>query len=718
MKSLSPAQVLQQSFGFQQFRGQQKEIIDHLLQGKDAMVLMPTGGGKSICYQLPALILPGLTIVVSPLIALMKDQVDALRLNGVAAEFLNSTLDYYQQQSILQQLENGQLKLLYVAPERLMANEGAFLKKLKQHQVSLFAIDEAHCISHWGHDFRPDYRLLENVKTVYPSVPMVALTATADKLTRQDIVKKLNLKAPGIFVSSFNRANIRYTVVPKRDSYESLLQFLSKFPGEGGIIYCLSRASTESLAVKLEEDGFQALPYHAGLNRETRELHQNKFQKDEVQIIVATIAFGMGIDKSNVRFVVHMDLPKNIESYYQETGRAGRDGLPSEVLLFYSFGDVIKMKNFINLPDHPHQEKILHKKLMQMSSFCEINTCRRQFLLRYFDEESGDYCGECDHCLGKYEKVESTVPAQKVLSAVARLKESYGAGYLVDFLKGSSSQRIKSYHKSLKTFGVGNEWSGSQWKDFIDDLVTNNYLEKSTGSYPVLKLNEESWKVLKGESEVWLRKRKKQVVVQTERNETEGLIKELYQDLKILRRQIADSEGLAPYLILSDASLQELATYLPLKTTDLTLISGFGKIKTEKYGFAFLATIKDYCEQAGLVSRMANKRNAPRKRSSNGPGPLSSTKLESFKLFQAGNSIEEIAQKRTLTTSTVETHLAHFISTGDLNLDAMVDTEKQVTIKKGVDTWDGVSLKALKDRLGKDVSYGEIKMVMAEMSRK
>src|SRR5690554_3031170 len=416
-----PIAILKSKFGFSGFRQNQKEIISRVLSKKDTLVLMPTGGGKSLCYQIPALIFEGVTIVISPLIALMKGQVDALRINGSAAAFLNSSQSTSEQSSIIHQLENSQLKLLYLAPERLLGKEGKFVEYLKGLNVSLIAIDEAHCISQWGHDFRPEYLMLARLKEELPEVPVIALTATADRLTQKDILSKLALKAPQTFLSSFNRANIVYLVEPKRNSYQRLLEFLEKHQEDSGIIYALSRQSTEDLAERLTLEGYAARPYHAGLEKATKEQHQEQFLKDEVKIIVATIAFGMGIDKSNVRYVVHMDLPKNLESYYQETGRAGRDGLPSQALLFYSYADVLKLKGFATVDNNPEQTRIMLKKLDQMADYCQVRSCRRKYLLNYFDEEAPEQCGSCDVCLTDYEKIDGTVIAQKALSAVARL---------------------------------------------------------------------------------------------------------------------------------------------------------------------------------------------------------------------------------------------------------------------------------------------------------
>src|SRR5687767_13041978 len=497
-------EVLKHQFGFDSFRMNQEAAISAVLTKRDAVVLMPTGGGKSLCYQIPALMMDGLTVVISPLIALMKDQVDALRANGVEASFLNSTQTAAEQVNVFQKVHSGELKLLYVAPERLLQSGDQFIDFLRGINISLFAIDEAHCISSWGHDFRPEYLRLAALKREFPSVPLIALPATADNLVRKDIVERLQIGDAEVFVSSFNRPNIYYGVEPKRNSYGQLLNFLAERKDQSGIIYCLSRNSVESLAADLRSEGFSALAYHAGLDKKDRDRHQELFLRDETKIIVATIAFGMGIDKSNVRFVVHMDLPKNIESYYQETGRAGRDGLPSEALLFYSGGDIVKLKSFAEVEGDARQSEIMLKKLDVMAKFGDLKTCRRKFLLNYFSEEMAEDCGNCDNCTKVFEKFDGTVIAQKALSAVYRTGQRFGMSYVIDFLRGSQAQTIRDEHKNLKTYGIGADISKHCWFEYFKDLVAQGYLAQTEGTYPLIVLTEKSNDVLTGGTRVEL----------------------------------------------------------------------------------------------------------------------------------------------------------------------------------------------------------------------
>ena len=715
---MTPIQALQKYFGYSEFRHEQEAIIQHILNGQDVLTLMPTGGGKSLCYQLPAVLMDGLTIVISPLIALMKDQVDSLNVNGIPAAFLNSSQSPNEQQRITDQLKNNQIKLLYLAPERLFGSGNNLINFLKSLPVCLIAIDEAHCISHWGHDFRPEYLMLAGLKNDFPNIPVIALTATADKLTQKDILEKLDLKNPAEFVSSFNRANITYRVLPKKKSFDQLLNFLKDRKEDSGIIYCLSRKSTEELAADLKEEGYSAEAYHAGMEHGDKARNQEAFLRDDVKIIVATIAFGMGINKSNVRYVVHVDLPKNIEGYYQETGRAGRDGLPSDALLLYSYGDASKLQRFARVEGNEEQSAIMLKKLDDMVKYSQLQTCRRQYLMRYFDEDFPEHCGSCDICLSEYEKFDATLIAQKALSAVARVKERFGSTYIIDLLRGSRNEKIREEHKQLKTYGVGADISKVDWQRYLRELVALGYLQVTDDAYPVLKLTGKSEAVLKGLQKVEL------IATQTtEEREVEVIPYEagLLSELKLIRRDIALNENVPPYIILSDAALIEMATYLPQTLDELRLISGFGDVKLARYGRDFLIPVKNYCAKHGLESRIKHKTSKrerkPRAERSTSKRRTNDTRAETFSLFRSGKTVENIATERGLSSITIESHLSYFVQTGEMDVLELVTEEKIPVIQDAVESYGYQRLAPLKEVLGENYTYGEIKAVIGWMSR-
>ena len=720
---MEPLKALKKYFGYSEFRHRQDEIIQHVLNKQDVLVLMPTGGGKSLCYQLPAVLLEGLAIVISPLIALMKDQVDALNVNGIPAAFYNSSQSTEEQLQLVKKLRANEIRLLYLAPERLFANDGKMVAFLKTLPISLIAIDEAHCISHWGHDFRPEYLALAGLKTEFTEVPVIALTATADKLTKKDILEKLNLKKPEIFVSSFNRENITYRVVSKKRSLDQVLDFLDTRKDDSGIIYCLSRRSTEQLADDLKANGFAAEAYHAGLGNDVKARTQDAFLRDEVKIIVATIAFGMGINKSNVRYVVHVDMPKNIEGYYQETGRAGRDGLPSEALLLYSPGDAVKLKQFATIDDNPEQSRIMLAKLNDMVQYCQLHACRRQYLLKYFDEDFPPEghslnCASCDYCLTEFTTFDGTLIAQKALSAVTRLKERFGYTYIIDFLRGSKSEKIWEDHKQLKTYGIGADISKNDWFRYLRELTALGYLQATDDAYPVVRLTEKSESVLKGLVKVEL------VASQTtEEHQTVAaplpFEAPLLAELKDTRRDIAQHENVPPYIILSDATLLELATYLPHTLDEMRLISGFGDVKLARYGREFLLPVKNYAERNGLTSKI--KQKVPKRERKiervTAPRKVSDTALESFTLYRAGKAIAEIAAERGLAVTTIEGHLSYYIYTGAIDIAEMVTEEKKLLIINAVESYGSEKLSPLKEVLGEDISYGELKAVIAWMRK-
>ncbi|HTG81690.1 MAG TPA: DNA helicase RecQ [Geobacteraceae bacterium] len=591
-------ETLKTVFGYRIFRPYQEEIVTRLVRGEDAFVLMPTGGGKSLCYQVPALHREGVALVVSPLISLMKDQVDALAANGVAAAFYNSTLAEREARRVLAELHAGRLKLLYVAPERLMTD--AFLERIREIPIALFAIDEAHCVSQWGHDFRPEYVQLGRLRGLFPGVPLIALTATADPQTRGDIVRQLGLADAPCYVAGFDRPNIRYTVAEKVKPFNQLRAFLKeRGEGEAGIVYALSRKRVAEVAARLAEAGLRAAPYHAGLPDRERQRVQEAFQKDDLQIVVATVAFGMGIDKPNVRFVVHYDLPRNVESYYQETGRAGRDGLPAEALLLFGYGDVAVARALVENGGNPEQVRIELHKLNAMVGFAEAQTCRRRVLLGYFGERLADDCGNCDVCLDPPQRFDATEEAQKALSCVYRVGQRFGAGHVIDVLRGSANERVSRLgHDRLSTYGIGRELSSEAWGSLIRQLVHLGYLEQDVGNFSVLKLTPAARPLLKGEERLVLARPRVRTVAPKKKETGRGAVpprdEGLFQALRVLRKRLADEAGVPPFVVFADTSLSEMAARRPQTAEELLQVSGVGEHKLGRYGAAFLEVIRGY----------------------------------------------------------------------------------------------------------------------------
>lgn len=597
--------LLKQYFGYDEFLPLQEEIITSVLNGEDALVLMPTGGGKSLCYQLPALKLDGLTLVVSPLIALMKDQVDALKSNGIPAAFINSTLPFNEMRLVQEQAFQGALKILYVAPERLSLP--AFQSFLARLKVSLVAVDEAHCISVWGHDFRPDYRRLGELRNTLPGVPFLALTATATERVRRDILDQLNLNQPRQFIASFNRANLNYSVLPKnRDSFEVLVEHLQKHRGESSIIYCTSRKDTESMSARLRTNGFDAQPYHAGLETEVRRQTQENFIRDRVSIIVATIAFGMGIDKPNIRLLVHYDLPKSLEGYYQETGRAGRDGLPSDCVLLYNYGDAAKQEFFIEQVEDEAERRNARQKLQQVVDFCQLQACRRKYILHYFGEawEQED-CGGCDFCLVPREEFDATINAQKILSAVYHTKGRFGVNHVIGVLRGANTKAIRQWdHRKLSVYGIAKEFSVSDLKEIAGLLVAKGLLYKNSQEYTTFSVSKEGMQFLKNrDSLVLTRLKREEEKASSASRAALDFDRRLYFALRELRNQLASERNVAPYLIFGDFALQQMAYYLPQSRESLSRISGVSEEKLEHLGETFLSAIVAHARDHKLEER-------------------------------------------------------------------------------------------------------------------
>lgn len=596
----SPQDILRSCFGYDSFWEHQEEIIRHLLAGRDALILMPTGGGKSICYQIPAMLKSGVGVVISPLIALMQDQVDALRQLNIRAAFLNSSLSPESARDVEKQMVSGNLDLVYVAPERLTTDR--FLDLLNHTQVALFAIDEAHCVSQWGHDFRPEYLQLSILSERFPKVPRIALTATADPVTRKEIIKKLNLEKAAQFISSFDRPNICYRVELKENWKKQLLDFLNtEHPKDAGIVYCLTRKKVETTAAWLSEKGYTALPYHAGMDQKTRLLHQRRFLHEDGIIIVATIAFGMGIDKPDVRFIAHLDLPKSLEAYYQETGRGGRDGQKAQAWMIYSLSDVIAVRALLDRSEGDEQYKsIQHRKLETFLGYCETAKCRRQVLLNYFGEELPKACGNCDTCHGDIETWDGTVAAQKALSCVYRTGQRFGAEYLSNVLCGSMNERIQRFrHDKISTFGIGADLSKKEWKSIFRQLIAAGLLFVDLESKGGFNLTDKSWPVLRGEQSVRFRKdpmpiKAKSRLRKIRKHENEDFDKaasDLWEKLRALRLKLAKQQGLPPYIIFHDRTLRELVAYLPRSLKEMSAISGIGTHKLELYGKKFLDLI-------------------------------------------------------------------------------------------------------------------------------
>ena len=685
--------TLKEYFGFDSFRPLQKTIIDSVFDGKDNVVIMPTGGGKSICYQLPGILLPNITLVISPLIALMKDQVDGLRVNGIAAAFLNSSQTETEQQEIFASVEQNELKLLYVAPESLQIID----RFLTDGKVSLIAIDEAHCISSWGHDFRPAYTQLGYLKKRFPSTPVIALTATADKATRKDICKQLNIPQAKIHLASFDRKNLSLEVRPGTKRLEQILQFTENRENESGIIYCLSRKNTEEVAAKLKANGMKAEAYHAGLNHLERIKIQEDFINDTKQIICATIAFGMGIDKSNIRWVIHYNMPKNLEGYYQEIGRAGRDGLPSETMLFHSYADVVQLQKFAA---NTKNEAVQIAKLDRMKQYSEALTCRRKILLSYFGELKQDNCGNCDICRNPPTFFDGTVIAQKALSCIYRLKGNESITVLIDVLRGAQNETVlgKGYQE-LSTYGIGKEISWRDWQQYIIQLINLGYVEIAFHLHNHLKLTPLAKEVLFDGAKIELANIPDQKDIQEEKAKTlKSKDSSLFETLRQLRLGIAKEEGIPAYHIFNDATLKEMEKERPMTDDDFMQINGVGKKKMEDYGFQFIKTIISF-SQAKRPKKKTIKGNSHK---------------ETLRLYNDGLSVEEISEKRKLAPSTIKSHLIKLSEAGEtLDLKPLISKADLDAVKKAKEVIENPKgLKSYYEYFEEALDYWTIKFAL------
>lgn len=697
-------EILQATFGYDAFRHHQADIIQALLNGEDALVLMPTGGGKSLCYQIPAMVRDGVGIIISPLIALMQDQVDALQQLGIRSAFLNSSMDGAAQQQTEQLLVNGEIDLLYVAPERLMTNR--MLSLLERSNIALFAIDEAHCVSQWGHDFRKEYQQLRILHERFPTVPRIALTATADQRTRQEIIEQLNLHEANLFINSFDRPNINYTISEGSNARDRLWAFLeNEHANDSGIVYCLSRNKVDKTAAWLERQGRKALPYHAGLSAEVRQNHQRRFLREDNIIIVATIAFGMGIDKPDVRFVAHLSLPKSIEAYYQETGRAGRDGAPANAWMSYGLQDVISLRQMAENNDSSEQfKRILHSKLENMLALCEQRHCRRQSILAYFDEPLKEPCGNCDTCLNPPEAWDATEAARKALSCVYKTGQRFGVNYVIDVLLGKDNARIKQFeHDKVSTYGIGKDIHEQEWRSLFRQLIALGYLATDIEGHGAVKLAEQSRPLLRGEIDLILRKPQQDKTSgkkKGKRNTSLRSVDEpLFELLREHRLEIANENGVPPYIIFHDSTLEEMAKTRPASLEAMQYISGVGEQKLDKYGETFLAVI----QSSPLPDLLKNN--------------LSDTVNETLLLLNEGNDIDAIASKRDIKLSTVYTHIADAIEAGLLDAKEILqlaDSEyDEIIAALEMNEDEGGRLKPIFDAFEGNYDYGVLKCVQA-----
>jgi ATP-dependent DNA helicase RecQ len=709
--TVTKEQVLKQYFGYDKFRPHQAEIIEKVLLGEDALVLMPTGGGKSVCFQVPTMVLAGITIVISPLIALMKDQVQALMANGIQAAFVNSSLSIQEQTEIEQKAASGELKLLYISPEKLF--QQGYLDFIKKLNVTLLAIDEAHCVSTWGHDFRPEYTKLRILKQTFPKVPLLALTATADRVTRKDIMAQLGVPEAKVYISSFDRPNLSLSVLPGRNRLKIMIDFIAKRPNQPGIIYCLSRRNTEDVAASLKKAGINALHFHAGMDTASRSKVQDKFIKDDVQVIVATIAFGMGIDKSNVRWIIHYSLPSNVESFYQEIGRAGRDGVKADTLLFYTYADLLVRQKMLEESDLPEAMKEVNRaKLDRMKQYSEAEICRRRILLSYFNEEVTKDCGNCDVCQNPPVRIDATLLAQKALSGITRTQEKVAMGMLIDILRGSNNRKIiESNYHNLKTFGVGKDLKYEEWADYLQQMLNSGVMDIAYDEGHSYKLNNRSNAILYENAKVQLVRfeaydiknaRKAEEEQAFSKSKKEVIKDALFDKLRTLRKEIADERDIPAFVVFSDATLSDMAQKKPINRLQMLTVSGVGEQKYNQYGEIFMAEILKFAkENTAKGTRVV----------------VGLTYIETFELYKKGLSPAEIGLARGINESTIIGHLAKLYEDGEnIDLKKLITQEavnEIVKAAKALNIKKGDAAKPLFEAMEEKYNYGQIRLALA-----
>lgn len=711
--------TLKTVFGFQTFRPNQESIIKNILDGRDVFAVMPTGGGKSLCYQLPATVMHGTTVVISPLISLMKDQVDAAVENGIQAAFMNSSMDADEVSDVYRMLKYNKIRLLYIAPERFAMRH--FLERLKTTAISLFAIDEAHCISEWGHDFRPDYLGLSLIPEMFPDVPVAAFTATATQRVQEDIINRIGLRKPQIVRASFNRPNLFYEVKAKSRVELQILEFLRDHPGESGIIYRTTRDSVTETADFLQSKGIAALPYHAGLSTDKRNKNQEAFNRDEALVIVATIAFGMGIDKSNVRFVIHADLPKNIEGYYQETGRAGRDGELAHCLLFFGRGDIPKIRYFINEITDDRERFIAIEKLNHTVGYASHNVCRRRQLLGFFGEDYPyDNCGSCDICLGSVERIDITTDAQIIMSAISRTGQRFGIGYIIDIVTGADTKRIRELrHNEIKTYGTGKGRDKKYWRSVVDELIAQAALMQEGNPYPVLKITQKGSDILFDRERIMaLRKEEVKAKTARERDEVGGYDRTLFERLRNVRKKMAEGQQVPPYIIFSDRTLHEMCRRFPSTLSDMRKISGVGDAKLERYGENFIREIKRYLDENPGISILGGESVDSGREVHTQKKKKGETVEETYVFFKGGMSLDDIAKLRSLAPSTIASHMERLILDGrDIDMDRLVDPGKRLKIEEFFLSIEGWGLNPVVEHFNGTVSHEEARLVRAHLLR-